>query len=103
MGKARSGEDGMTVTKQTTLRCNHCKKEVSFIGEWLESPGPFRIKGENKPPMGWYKIDPNYQQSLWSTADYSISGDFCSLECMRDYIVAKIDSPKDIQVGGFAK
>ena len=98
----------MTITKTTTLKCNHCGKEVSFTGECPELLGPYRIKGLSPPdqPRNWYKIEPNYRQSIWMTSDFSIVGDFCSPECMRDYTTQKIDKrdnpPQSIQVGGLS-
>jgi hypothetical protein len=37
------------------------------------------------------------------SSDFVIGGDFCSPECMRDYIIEKIDeydNPKPIMYGG---
>ena len=87
------------IKKQTTLKCNHCGKTASFIGERPEVLGPFYIEGfkPEPPPKNWYRIDPNYSMSLWSISDFVIGGDFCSVECMRDYIIKEIeerDSPK---------
>jgi len=95
----------MTITKQTTLKCNHCKKVASFIGERPELPGPFHIEGLSppNPPRNWYRIDPNYINSIWMSSDFVVGGDFCSPECMRDYIIEKIgerDNPKPMWAGG---
>ena len=82
------------ITKQTTLECNHCGKTASFTGERPEMPGPFYIEGfkPEPPPKNWYRIDPNYSLSLWMSSDFVIGGDFCSVECMRDYIIKEIDA-----------
>lgn len=83
----------MTITKTTTLKCEHCGREASFTGE-----RPL-LADASEAPNKWYRIDPNYQQSVWLTSDFVIGGDFCSVECMRDYILEKIagqDNPKPI-------
>lgn len=90
----------MTIQKKTTLTCNYCKKEASFIGDRPKLPGPFIIDGfiPPEPPSGWHKILPNVTQSIWTGAEYKACGDFCSLECMRDKILAVIeerDNPKE--------
>ena len=94
------------ITKQTTLKCEYCKKEASFIGKRPVLPRPFRIEGltPNDPPKNWYRIEPNYINSIWAGYDFVIDGDFCSIECMRDYIIKEIEErdnpPKTMWVGG---
>lgn len=95
----------MTVTKQTTLRCDNCGKTASFVGDRPEQPGPFYIEGElnSEPPKNWLILRPNYEQSIWTTTDFYTSGDFCSPECIRDYLIKKIDernNPKPIFKNG---
>ena len=66
----------MTTKIVTTLRCNECGKEESFIGN-LHGP-------QLAPPLGWYRFGLN-DNSLWSSIDFMVSGDFCSLECAVAY------------------
>jgi hypothetical protein len=83
-------------TKITTdLTCDGCGKESTFVGRITD--GMFRPG----LPKLWFKIEPNYQQSVWAMHDFSISGDFCSIECMIKYLREKIkerDNPKPLYV-----
>jgi len=100
----------MTVKKSTTLVCNHCKKEETFTGDRPAEPGPFFIEKDGtaylsgslyQPPRLWYIIEPDSSNSIVYASDDMISGNFCSLECMRDHIIRAIDdrdNPKPMKL-----
>lgn len=89
----------MSVKVTTELTCDNCKKSYKFVGDIRQ------YSTSQDVPRAWYKFGANLEHSLWTNSDYSIIGDFCSLECAVEFLQKKIeerDNPKSLVVGDFS-
>ena len=93
----------MSIKKTTTIKCDWCKKEQGFYGDRPRNEtGAFPAPDGNLYlgsslellPLQWYVIKPDLENSIWYTGNNPASGNFCSLECMRDYINDLIERRK---------
>ena len=85
------------VEVEITLKCDNCGKLAGFVGE-LHDNTPTNMMGILKP-KAWYRFGSN-DKSIWTSTDYMVYGDFCSLECSVAFINKAIEKKNNCSSRG---